>query len=262
MPLQLSPAHDWPPAREMPTPIATAICSPVSSASSSTLILPPPPVLGCSRRLRRAFRSPHRPCPPHRPRLFSAPRSTPVLAQRPSPHPLPRLRRLPLWRCPHWHRRLLSPSWGRGKRRRKKSQAVKLTRLLASHQNPPRPHRRGDGDGVQPRRITLFVEPSPCAYAPAAPPHRNRCLPLCTLGSTSHAMPLIGKHVVRPHRVLDRQARHGSRHLQLPRFSGQRAHDHASHCSVMVAPGASCLHVSLTGECARRDLPCPGVKQN
>nr|ACG46503.1 hypothetical protein [Zea mays] len=71
----------------MLTPIATTICSLVSSASSSTLILPPPPVLGYSRRLRRAFRSPHSLCPPHHPRLLSAPRSTPALAQRPSPHP-------------------------------------------------------------------------------------------------------------------------------------------------------------------------------
>uniref|UniRef100_A0A804R020 Uncharacterized protein n=1 Tax=Zea mays TaxID=4577 RepID=A0A804R020_MAIZE len=106
---------------------------------------------------------------------------------------------------------MLSPSWGRGKQRRNKSQAVKLARSLAFHQDPPRPHRRGDGDGVQPRRIALFVEPSPCAYAFAAPRHRNRYLPRCALGSTSHATPLIDKHVVRPHRLPDRQARHGSR---------------------------------------------------
>jgi hypothetical protein len=90
----------------------------------------------------------------------------------------------------------------------------------------------------------------------------HHCLSRCTLESASRATPLTGKHVLHPQRLPDRQARHGSMHLQPPRFFGQRARDHASHYSVMVAPGASCRRVSLTGECARRDLLCPGSKQN
>jgi hypothetical protein len=137
MPLQLSPRPRLAPGPGDADARRDRGLLPVSSASSSTLILPPPPVPGCFRRLRREFCSPHSPCPPHHPRLFSAPRSTPALAQRPSPHPLPRPRRLPFWPRPRRHRRLLSPSWGRGKRRRKKSQAFKPARPLASHQNPP-----------------------------------------------------------------------------------------------------------------------------
>lgn len=102
----------------------------------------------------------------------------------------------------------------------------------------------------------MEMESSPAAR------HHNRCLPCCALGSTSRATPLIDKHVVRPHRLPDRQACHGSRHLQPPRFFGQQARDHASHYSVVVVPGASCLRVSLTSDYVRRDLPCPGSKQN
>jgi hypothetical protein len=49
---------------------------------------------------------------------------------------------------------------------------------------------------------------------------------------------------------------HGSRHLPPPRFFGRRARDHASHCAVVVALGASCLRIVRGRRCRLQLIDC------